>query len=77
MKRICIVAAAALVAAVVFTGCEKQEPTLTEKVGQATKETAKAVDKTVKEGTKTVEKAAADAQKAADKAATDAKKATK
>ncbi len=65
MKCMYIVAVAvALVSAAAFTGCEKKEPTLSEKVEQAGKDAAKAADK-----------AAADVKKAADKAATDAKKA--
>ena len=72
MKYIYI-AAAALAAAVAFTGCEKQEPTLADKVEQ----TAKAADKAAKDTAKAADKAAADVTKAADKAAKDAQKAAK
>ena len=58
--------AAALVSATLFTGCEKKEPTLGEKIAQAGKDAGKAADK-----------AAADAGKAADKAAKDLDKALK
>jgi len=56
--------AAALAASVLFSGCEKKEPTLSEKMEQAGKDLSKAADK-----------AAADTAKAADKAANDAGKA--
>ncbi len=55
-----------LVSAVAFTGCEKKEPTLGEKIEQAGKDAAKATDK-----------AATDAGKAADAAAKDVNKALK
>jgi hypothetical protein len=51
-----------LVSAVAFTGCEKKEPTLGERLEQASKE---------------ADKAAADANKAADAAAKDANNALK
>ena len=67
MKCMYIVAVAvALVSATLFTGCEKKEPTLGEKIEQAGKDAAKATDK-----------AAADAGKAADAAAKDVNKALK
>lgn len=56
--------AAVLAASVLFSGCEKKEPTLSEKMEQAGKDLSKAADK-----------AAADTAKAADKAANDAGKA--
>ena len=65
MKCMYVVAVAvALVSATFFTGCEKKEPTLGEKIEQAGKAAAKSADK-----------AAADAGKAADAAAKDANKA--
>jgi len=65
MKCMYIVAVAvALVSATLFTGCEKKEPTLGEKLEQASKDAAKSADK-----------AAADAGKAADAAAKDLNKA--
>ena len=67
MKCMYIVAVAvALVSATFFTGCEKKEPTLGEKIEQAGKDAAKATDK-----------AATDAGKAADAAAKDVNKALK
>ena len=65
MKCTYIVAVAvALASATLFTGCEKKEPTLGEKLEQASKDAAKSADK-----------AAADAGKAADAAAKDLNKA--
>jgi len=65
MKCTYIVAVAvALVSATLFTGCEKKEPTLGEKLEQVSKDAAKSADK-----------AAADAGKAADAAAKDLNKA--
>ena len=58
--------AAALASSVLFTGCEKKEPTLSEKMEQAGKDLSKAADN---------DKAAADTAKAADKAADEAGKA--
>ena len=55
-----------LVSAVAFTGCEKKEPTLGEKLEQAGKDVQKAAEKTAKDVEKTAEKAADDAKKAAD-----------
>ena len=49
--------AAALASSVLFTGCEKKEPTLSEKMEQAGKDLSKAADK-----------AAADTAKATDEA---------
>ena len=67
MKCMYVVAVAvALMSATLFTGCEKKEPTLGERLEQASKDAAKAADK-----------AAADANKAADAAAKDVNKALK
>lgn len=67
MKCMYIVAVAvALVSATLFTGCEKKEPTLGEKIEQAGKDASKTADK-----------AATDAGKAADATAKDVNKALK
>ena len=67
MKCMYIVAVAvALVSATLFTGCEKKEPTLGEKLEQAGKDVQKAAEKTSKDVEKAAEKAADDAKKAAD-----------
>ena len=66
-KMKCMYVAAVVVAlasSVLFSGCEKKEPTLSEKMEQAGKDLSKAADK-----------AAADTAKAADKAADEAGKA--
>ncbi len=68
MKFMYIVAVA-LVASLAFTGCEKKEPTLSEKLEQTGKDVSKAADKAAKDAAKAADKAAADLQKAADKAA--------
>lgn len=69
MKCMYIVAvAAALVSAAAFTGCEKREPTLSEKIEQVGKDAAKAADKASKDAAKAADKTAADLKKAADKA---------
>ena len=70
MKCMYIVAVAvALVSAAAFTGCEKKEPTLGEKLEQTGKDVQKAAEKTAKDVEKAAEKAADDAKKAADKLA--------
>ena len=67
MKCMYIVAVAvALVSATLFTGCEKKEPTLGEKLEQTGKDVQKAAEKTAKDVEKAAEKAADDAKKAAD-----------
>lgn len=66
--------AAALVSATLFTGCEKKEPTLGDKIAQAGKEAGKTADKTTADAGKAADKAAADASKAADAAAKDLNK---
>ena len=67
MKCMYVVAvAAALVSATLFTGCEKKEPTLSEKMEQAGKDVSKAADKASSDAAKTADKAAKDAAKAAD-----------
>ncbi len=69
MKCMYIVAVAvALVSATLFTGCEKKEPTLSEKIEQVGKDAAKATEKAADETAKTVEKAADEVKKAADEA---------
>jgi len=69
MKCMYIVAVAvALVSATLFTGCEKKEPTLSEKIEQVGKDAAKATEKAANETAKTVEKAADEVKKAADEA---------
>lgn len=67
MKFTYIAAAAmTLVSAVAFTGCEKKEPTLADKVGQAGADVQKAAEKAAADVQKAVEQTAADAAKAAD-----------
>ncbi len=69
MKCMYIAAVAvALVSAAAFTGCEKREPTLSEKIEQAGKDAAKAADKASKDAAKAADKTAADLKAAADKA---------
>ena len=58
--------AAALASSVLFTGCEKKEPTLGEKLEQVGKDAQKAAEKTAKDVEKAANKAADDAKKAAD-----------
>ena len=58
--------AAALAASVLFSGCEKKEPTLSEKMEQAGKDLSKAADKAAADTAKTADKAANDAGKAVD-----------
>ena len=55
-----------LVSAVAFTGCEKKEPTLSEKMEQAGKDLSKAADKAAADTAKAADKAADEAGKAAD-----------
>jgi len=70
MKFTYVVAIAmALVSAAAFTGCEKKEPTLAEKLEQAGKDVQKAADQAAKDAQKAADQAAKDAQKAADQAA--------
>ena len=64
-----------LVSAVAFTGCEKKEPTLGEKLEQTGKDVQKAEEKTAKDVEKAANKVADDVEKAANKVADDAKKA--
>ncbi len=67
MKCMYVVAVAvALASSVLFTGCEKKEPTLSEKVEQAANDSAKAADKAAKDAGKAADKAAKDAGKALD-----------
>ena len=67
MKCMYVVAVAvALASSVLFTGCEKKEPTLSEKVEQAAKDADKAADKAAKDADKAADKAAKDAGKALD-----------
>ncbi|MBQ6338684.1 MAG: hypothetical protein IJI36_06005 [Kiritimatiellae bacterium] len=67
MKCMYIVAVAvALVSAAAFTGCEKKEASLSDKIEQASKDVQKAAEKTAKDVEKAAEKAADDAKKAAD-----------
>ena len=47
--------AAALASSVLFTGCEKKEPTLSEKMEQAGKDLPKAADKAADEAGKAVD----------------------
>ena len=58
--------AVALVSAAMFTGCEKKEPTLGEKLEQAAKDASKAADKAAADAGKAADAAAKDAAKAAD-----------
>ena len=58
--------AAALASSVLFTGCEKKEPTLSEKMEQAGKDLSKAADKAAADTAKAADKAADEAGKAAD-----------
>ena len=56
MKCMYVVAvAAALASSVLFTGCEKQEPTLSVKMEQAGKDLSKAADKAADEAGKAVD----------------------
>jgi len=69
MKCMYIVAVAvALVSSAVFTGCEKKEPTLGEKIEQAGKAAGESIDK----AGKAVADAAKDAAKATEKATKEA-----
>ena len=58
--------AAALASSVLFTGCEKKEPTLSEKMEQAGKDLSKAADKAAKDADKAANKAADEAGKTVD-----------
>ena len=55
--------AMALVSAAAFTGCEKREPTLAEKLEQASKDVQKAADKSAKDVQKAADQTAKEAQK--------------
>ena len=66
-----------LVSAVAFTGCEKKEPTLGEKLEQAGKDVQKAAEKTAKDVQKGAEKVADEAGKIAEKVAEKAEEAAK
>ena len=67
MKCMYIVAVAvALASSALFTGCEKKEPTLAEKMEHAGKDISKAADKASNDAAKTADKAAKDASKALD-----------
>ena len=55
---------AALVSATFVTGCEKKEPTLGERLEQASKDANKAADKAAKDANKAANKAAKDADNA-------------
>ena len=56
--------AAALVSATFVTGCEKKEPTLGERLEQASKDASKEADKAAKDANKAVDAAAKDANNA-------------
>ena len=78
MKCMYIVAVAvALVSAAAFTGCEKKEASLSDKIEQVSKDAQKAAEKTAKDVQKGAEKVADEAGKVAEKVAEKAEEAAK